>query len=60
MCLNGVGGTILLLQNNKWIVSELKDGNCLGLIKQAHTTSLIIGLQMIKASSLTISNLGFY
>ena len=32
MCLNGVGGAILLLQNNEWIVSELKEGNYLGLM----------------------------
>ena len=29
-CQNEIGGTILLLQNNKWFVSELKEGNSLG------------------------------
>ena len=32
MCLNEVGGTILLSQNNKWIVFELKERNYLGLM----------------------------
>ena len=32
MCINGVGGTILLLQNDKWIVSELKEEHSLGLM----------------------------
>ena len=32
LCLDGYGGTVLLLQNNKWIVYESKEGNYLSLM----------------------------